>query len=39
MINIKNFNLTLLSIANIEYIMMESINNQNVDSKNTLSYF
>ena len=39
MINIKNFNLNLLSIANIEYIMMESINNQNVDSKNTLSYF
>ena len=48
MINIKNFDPSLLSINkisykntdaavyNIKYIMMESVNNQNIDSKNTL---
>ena len=48
MTNIKNVNSNLLSIDklsykntdavvyNIKYIMMESINNQNIDSKNSL---
>ena len=47
MINIKNFNPNLLSIEkifkntdavvyNIKYIIMESINNQNIDSENPL---
>ena len=48
MTNIKNFNPNLLRkdkisykntdpvVHNIKYIMMESINNQNIDSKNSL---
>ena len=50
MINIKNFDPNLLSINkisykntdavvyNIKYIMMESINNQNIDSENPLCF-